>query len=259
MNNPVNILLIVEGKNTEPDFFTRLSNCYGLNFDFYRLYTNIYTLYKKLKEYEFNSDIKDVLAEIHPDQKPILSKKFAYTYLIFDCDAHHPKKNDVRPIDKIVSDNIKKLKEMVDFFTDETDPTIGKLYINYPMMESFKDADKFFDSNYEFTTVCIEDLHNYKNIVSKKALSKKRVDKLSAEDFSQLARMTAYKLNKVVNGTWSAPKYDEYRSLSNAKTVLLAEESFVATERKINVLNTSLFLIVDYFGNKNGFYDAIIN
>ena len=36
---------------------------------------------------------------------------------------------------------------MLDFFNDETDQ--GKLFINYPMMESYRDCDAFFDENIE--------------------------------------------------------------------------------------------------------------
>lgn len=61
----VNILIIVEGSKTEPNFFNRLSDVFGLKFDIYCLETNIYSLYKKMKEIDFNGDIKDVLSEIH--------------------------------------------------------------------------------------------------------------------------------------------------------------------------------------------------
>ncbi len=37
---------------------------------------------------------------------------------------------------------------MVNYFVDETDPSIGKLYINYPMMESYRDCDTFFEEDY---------------------------------------------------------------------------------------------------------------
>lgn len=127
-----NILIIVEGSKTEPNFFNRLSNVFGLKFDIYCLETNIYSLYKKMKEINFNGDIKDILSEIHPDKKEMLSKKFAYTYLIFDCDAHHSRKNESRTQEEIVLDNLAKLSEMAKYFVDETDPSIGKLYINYP-------------------------------------------------------------------------------------------------------------------------------
>lgn len=30
---------------------------------------NIYSLYKKLKEIDFNGDLKDMLIEMHPDKK----------------------------------------------------------------------------------------------------------------------------------------------------------------------------------------------
>ena len=40
-----NILIIVEGLKTEPNFFKRLSDVFGLKFDIYCLETNIYSLY----------------------------------------------------------------------------------------------------------------------------------------------------------------------------------------------------------------------
>ena len=67
-----NILIIVEGSKTEPNLFNRLSDVFGLKFDIYCLETNIYSLYKKMKEIDFNGDIKDVLSEIHPNKKEML-------------------------------------------------------------------------------------------------------------------------------------------------------------------------------------------
>lgn len=90
-----NILIVVEGAKTEPAFFKRLLHIFGLNFQIYCLGTNIYTLYRRMKEIEFNGDLKSILIELHPDQRELLSKKFAYTYLVFDCDVHHPKRTTV--------------------------------------------------------------------------------------------------------------------------------------------------------------------
>lgn len=124
-----NILIIVEGARTEPAFFNRLLGVFDQNFEIYCFGTNIYTLYKRMKEIEFNGDLKSVLIELHPEQRELLSKKFAYTYLVFDCDVHHPKKEDIRCIEEIIADNFSKLREMAEYFVDETDPSVGSFIL----------------------------------------------------------------------------------------------------------------------------------
>lgn len=60
---------------------------------------------------------------------------------------------------------------MAEYFTDETDPSIGRLYINYPMMESFRYCDTFKDDQYLSTTIPIGALHNFKRFASERKLS----------------------------------------------------------------------------------------
>ena len=251
------ILVIVEGLKTEPVFFKTLSKVFDLNFDIYCLETNIYSLYKKMKEIDFNGDIKDVLSEIHPEEKEKLSQKFAYTYLIFDCDAHHTREKETRTQEEIVFANLNKLSEMADYFVDETDPSIGKLYINYPMMEAYRDCDDFFENEYAFANVSISELSSYKKRVSKKKMCSRHVDKFSKEQFSSLVLQNLYKLNLICNKKWSKPLYDEYLKCSDCVNILSEERAFVEKENCISVLNTSLFMVADYFGNRNGFYDKL--
>lgn len=253
----VNILIIVEGSKTEPNFFNRLSDVFGLKFDIYCLETNIYSLYKKMKEIDFNGDIKDVLSEIHKNKKEMLSKKFAYTYLIFDCDAHHSRKNESRTQEGVVLANMDKLSEMANYFTDETDPSIGKLYINYPMMESYRDCDKFFEEDYASAKVSIEELSTYKNRVAKKKLSSIHVDKYTKEQFSSLILQNLYKLNIIHHKIWGKPDYDTYLKCSDSECILSEEKNLIVNEKFLSVINTSLFMITDFYGNRNGFYDGL--
>lgn len=257
MSNEINILIIVEGAKTEYKFFNSLSKKFGLKFEIYCLKTNIYTLYKKIKELDFNVDIKELLAEIHPEKKDLLSKKFAYTYLIFDCDAHHTKKDDNRSQKEIVQSNIDKLLEMVKYFVDETDPTIGKLYINYPMMESYRDCDKFFEDEYALASVKSEQMSEYKKQVANKKLNSKHVDKYEKAEFSLLILQNLYKLNFIQCNTWDKPNYENYLIYSNAEKILNKEQEIFLKEDILLVINTSLFLITDFFGNRNHFYDNL--
>lgn len=243
-----NILFIVEGK-LEKDFFNTISKRYGIKFDIYTLQTNVYSLYKHLKEMDFNANIKDVLAEMHPEQKELLQKKFAYTYLVFDSDLHHPKKNDMRMKKEIVIDNYKKLEEMANYFVNETDPTIGKLYINYPMMESFRDCNDFFDDEYKNVCVDIECIKEYKKMVASKMLHKEHVKDFTRENFDKLVLQNIFKLNQMIRNTWSKPKYFDYLNMSNCNKVLQKQIDFI-NNGKLQVINTSLLFVVDYYGEQ---------
>lgn len=255
-------LLIVEGKRLEPGFFEQMADCFNLDFTFYSLKTNIYILYQKLEELEFQCDIKDVLIEMHPDQKEILQGKFAYTYLIFDSELHHtgivPRGELKKTPEEIAKENIEKLEKMILHFTDETDPSIGKLYINYPMMESFKDCNDFFDENYRNAYIDIEDIKTYKTIVGLKRLANYRVDKYTSKEFCLLAKMNIFKANWMLNRKWEELDYETFRSHMDNDDVFRCEEKLVLDEKRIAVLNTALFLIIDYYGNKAGFYESVI-
>lgn len=252
-----NILIIVEGAKTEPQFFNQLSKVFNQKFEIYYLGTNIYTLYKRMKEIDFNGDLKSILIEIHPEKREMLSKKFAYTYLIFDCDVHHPKKDDKRSLDSIVMENFNKLSEMSEYFVDETDPSIGKLYINYPMMESFRDCDEFFDEQYSSASVAITELSTYKSRVAKRKICSIHVDQYTRSQFTLLILQNIYKLNKILFNLWDKFSYEEYQNYSNTKTILLKERELVEKNKTLSVINTSLFIITDFYGNRNGFYDSL--
>ena len=58
MSDRIKALVIVEGEKAEPAFCRSMEAAYSRDFEIYVLGTNIYTLYKKLKEYNFDADIK---------------------------------------------------------------------------------------------------------------------------------------------------------------------------------------------------------
>ena len=53
------ILLIVEGSD-ESKLFNRLKEVYNIDTKIFAVKSNIYQLYNKLKEYDFNGDIKTI-------------------------------------------------------------------------------------------------------------------------------------------------------------------------------------------------------
>lgn len=152
------ILLIVEGEKTETAFISRLTELYGMKYQIYTVGTNLFALYDKVKRTDFQCDIKDILREfnIPEEQKEMLREDFAYTYLIFDSELQDKRPNERHappPLTSRINRNIDRLIEMAGFFNDETDPSKGKLYINYPMMESYRDADAFYDEQFIYNTI----------------------------------------------------------------------------------------------------------
>ena len=145
------ILACAEGERAERNFFDNMGAAFKLSYSFCCLRGNIYLLYAKMKEHDFNADVKSVLAELHPEYRELLDERFAYTYLIFDMDPHHTGRHDDRAIDTVVRENCARLREMAEYFIDETDPSIGKLYVNYPMMESFRTCNSTFDDRFRAT------------------------------------------------------------------------------------------------------------
>lgn len=261
-NKTAKALVIVEGERLEPRFFRQFTKVYGIELDVYVVGANIYDLYNKLKDYEFNCNIKDILPDVGnvvDGMEEILKQKFAYTYLVFDFDAHHREIGEESlDANVVIQNNIVKLREMSNYFTNETDPTIGRLYINYPMMESYRDCNTFFDEAYRDNVITVEDMPNYKRIAGQKKLASVHIGKYTKGNFSDLAKMNLFKLHKLTRNIWGEISYDEYIALSIAATVLHHQAKKIDAEGKIDVLNTSLFIAIDHFGNKDGFYDSLI-
>ena len=123
------ILLIVEGEKEEPRILG--SNSHGLlsligsDYDIVTFSNPIYELYDAYKK----GDYDDIVSYLRVEKgleidKNILSKNaFSSIYLVFDFEPHYHKYKD------------SKIKDILNVFNNETE--LGKLYINYPMVESF--------------------------------------------------------------------------------------------------------------------------
>lgn len=257
------ILVIVEGINTEKDLFSCLFDRFGIQAEIVVASTNLYSLYDKMKYYHFECDVKDAVKELMPPDKDrsLLDQKFAYTYLVFDSDLQHktPKQRGTEiPIEELIEDNLNRLEEMAEYFTDETDPSIGRLYINYPMMESFRYCDSFSDESYLDSMIEIDKMANFKSAASKKKLAGVQIQKYTKDNFLDLIRLNIRKLGILFDKRNILP-YSKYQILSQPDTIAKKQHESVNCCQSLSILNTSLLIIVDYFGNRNGFYNLHIN
>lgn len=261
LKNEIKILIVVEGEKTEPDFFGCYMNKFGINAEVFIVKNNLYSLYYKMKKYNFYCDVKDVLIELNPSNREILNNKFTYTYLIFDSDLQHHGKNFDSQQTSIVDlseENFKKLKEMAAYFTNETDPSIGRLYINYPMMESYRYCDDFCDEDYINAVVSVEKMKEFKRISSSKKLARISVKKYSKDNFSDLIGLNVRKLHYMTYPTQlSFPTYDIFLEISSCIGIANLQFTKMKNDNLLSVLNTSLFLVLNYFGNRDKFYDKL--
>ena len=89
-------------------------------------------------------------------------------------------------------------------------------------------------------------------------MANKRIDGYSKSDFIMIARQNVKKLGKICEVANEPMDYETYIQESTQTNVLQREIEFVSSLRKIAVLNTSVFFVLDYYGNKDGFYDDTI-
>lgn len=173
------IAFIVEGEKTEKKILKNLLDNYMNSNNFKELNieeiilpvgTNIYTLYKKMIEYDFYEDVDiiNIVQDLFKNRnnknedefnqiKEYKKDTFGEIYLFFDYDRHA---NDVENHDNII-------KDMLDIFDNETEN--GKLFISYPMIEAIKDISNEICDDFNKCTVEIKNFSEYKKIVSSRS------------------------------------------------------------------------------------------
>jgi len=252
MSGREKILFLVEGAVLEPKIIQRMAKVYGVSCEITVFGTNIYELYRQLKQDDGFTDLVGVLKERATGDADLekLNQKYASIYLVFDAEIQDsaPRDEDVLCCAK---KTCAKLKEMLEFFNDEFDH--GKLYINYPMVESYRDCAGYFDEGYQNRIIALDELFRrngapgYKALVGQRGLNL-RPEKLSREEFGQLSRMNVYKLNCLATQNWATMNYDRFRELSEQSRILQAEQNFMEQQQAVSVLNTLLFFMLDYLG-----------
>ena len=148
-----------------------------------------------------------------------------------------------------VPKNYNNLRKMLEFFDNETE--FGKLYVNYPMSESWRDCDDFFDEKYKDRFVSLDTLfqkHGYKKAIASRCLASFHINKISREDFNKLICMNVCKLNMLIEGCWEKMKYEQFLQFSEQQRILEAEYCCIKERGCISVLNTALFFAIDFWG-----------
>lgn len=229
------ILVLVEGAKTDVRLMDHLLNIYGIgeNHTIVSYCTNIYSLYNEMFRDNDPDDIDlcQLLKERESDseKKLIFDENFSDILLIFDLDPQAPDYSE------------KKIREMSEYFVESSD--MGKLYINYPMVEAFYHMKEIPDSEYNSRYATIEELQakKYKERVNRenrdRSYSKFAIDKAECD--------TVIKQN-IDKGFLLCGVDDPQESLPNFANILNVQLDTIKKEQRMAVLCTCAFYIVDY-------------
>ena len=233
------ILFIVEGENDEVSFVRKLLAKYSGNMEYevYPYKCTIHALAKVLyddyPDFEENEiDIQLVLKSKERDrkQRDLLSQKFRDVFLIFDFEPQHnyPHFDTVR--------------RMLNYFNDSADH--GKLYINYPMMQSYKHFAGLPDDTFAYRSVSIKECHNYKRIVGDQS-NYTDINSYNHVTFVSLMVHHMRKANYLLTGKYVLPSVKEYLNW-NLVDIFDVQVGNLDSKIPISVLNTCIFIPVDF-------------
>lgn len=264
------ILFVFEGKKSEPKLFEALKELFfpQRTEQFVCTYnSNVYSLYSHLAKLDvFKNENIESSGRTVSILNTILQKKGDNTlaniiesdiseiFLFFDYDFHESR----LPLEE----NNKHLNEMLEYFNNET--ANGKLYINYPMIESIKYHKELPDTDFLNYIIPRIDCKQFKNIAHEfsyyKSLGyilishnpneslekqKQRLD-IAMENWKHLIDMNVSKANYICNNCDSYP--NEKSDIQQDLIFLNQLVKYVNTEHCcVAILNAFPLFIYDYF------------
>lgn len=239
------ILFVCEGKKDEPSFLKALmrKSFSSLKYSIYSYQTNIHILASKLEEeysdFDTNEmDIALILRNLETDaeKKRLLSDSFTDIILAFDFDPHH------------TNPHFETVRRMLSYFTESSD--MGKLYINYPMMQSYKHFKCLPD--YEYFTREVSPI-KYKELVDIESCMP-NLREYSYDVYMKIAVQNIRKAVWILERCDRVPSVEEYLNFDWVK-VYDKELSMFFKNGTVSVLNTLILCMVDY--NPTAFFSML--
>ena len=236
---------IVEGEAREPQIIDNISKVFFAHGNF-KIITlpagqNIYMLWKKLKEDDFETDIIEVLRESHDyiaEQLTGLSRDdFSEIYLFFDYDTHQTNMGK--------EDDEDAVAKMLKSFDNETES--GKLYISYPMVEALRDYKPGICGEKEECYVAVGDMIHYKNMSSDRSANP-QFKSYHYEIWKDIINVFARKVSCLFVMV-DTMEYGKYSEIVNPYEIYVLEEMESEKDR-VFVLSAFPEFLIDYYGVK---------
>ncbi len=247
---------IVEGDRREPQILENLKRIHFKNSNF-KIITipagqNIYVLWKKMKEDDFETDIIEVLRErnkaIEHTLEELGREDFSEVYLFFDYDEqqHNLKKDGVQDAETVIL-------QMLQNFDNETEN--GKLYISYPMVEALKDYDPNFCGDGE---KCFWNLENdpdesYKRMAAERGAAPNFRD-FQFWDWKDAINVFAMRVSCLMGGK-EVISFREYVDTVFPESVFAAQGKNIQDGR-VMILSAFSEFLLDYF--QESFWNACL-
>lgn len=236
---------IVEGEAREPQIIENLSKIFFRQGNV-KIITlpageNIYMLWKKLKDDEFDTDIIEVLRESNVlirEQLAELSRDdFSEVFLFFDYDAHQTNLGK--------TDEGNAVRQMLESFDNETEN--GKLYISYPMVEALRDFEPETCGSENMCYMEVKELINYKNISAMRSYNP-HFKEYDINVWRKIIDVFAMRIS-CLYGYADTIEYAYYSEHVNPYEVYRLEELEAQRER-VFILSAFPEFLIDYFGIK---------
>ena len=223
------ILLVVEGELEEPRILGSASHgllsLVGADYEIVPFANPIYELYEAYKNGEYDDLVSYLRYEkgLHIDSNVLSKNAFSAIYLIFDFEPHYHKY-----FDEVILD-------LLNIFNNETE--LGKLYINYPMVESYYHLEALPDNNYNQRLVSLNNFKgsSYKRMVNTTTCLKK--NKITNRDLCYIIMQNYNKAQIITN---SKSKDINYLNILQTQLDLKKEK------HQIYVLSTFPLMVIDY-------------
>lgn len=249
------ILFVFEGEEREPLLFRTLERMFfkKQNNIICSFGNNIYELYQLMLSYDDDCSVVDVLKEYLLKRgdntlSGIRSSDISEVFLFFDYDFQNSQLS--------LGEINERLQAMLEKFDEETEN--GKLYINYPMVESIRYTKELPDSDYLNYTVHRSDCSNFKKMAKDfcrydnldyivlKENEKPRKERYSfiKDNWNHLVRMNVCKANFLVSGINAMP--DDKFSIGQIPIFKSQLDKFVNMNESVSILNSFPIFLYEY-------------
>ena len=247
-------VFIVEGESREPRFVREMIQSFFQGKYQTKVVTlaaaqNIYMLYQKLKEDDFETDIIEVLREQNEEIKNQLEgiavQDISEIYMFFDWDFQEDNLRGAH--DKLTTLEI--LEEMLEFYDNETEN--GKLYLSYPMVEAVYDYQDGLCEAFSSCFVSLDQIKRYKNTSS--AGNPKASRHLQFDEWKMIMNVFVLRLKCLLET--DDMEYDYYNKKVDPLIILRAQEE-LNTHGEVFVLSAFPEFLLDYF--RPDFWNSMI-
>lgn len=270
------IAVIYEGINAENMLLTNMQECFLADFsevDIFGLPAdgNIYMLWKKIIDDEFETNVIDLLKEMSVEAKTRLEEKglkashFAEIYLFFDYDGHAAQFSEetLTQADELckslgmkeIKNKRDLLERMLSVFNNETEQ--GKLYVSYPMIESIKEID-MNEKIYRRLYIPLEEVPQYKQSFGEKT-PYDNYSKITREMWV-IACAASIKQACLIVMDKSECTYEQFiQDISQIEIYHAEKEKYINNKNGffLALLNSVPLFLVEYFDK--GFWDVSVS